>query len=385
MQGVPSQKQPPILVFQAYRRVEDRVIFLSMIEFQKMEHAQTLAQAIVNTIPEPFVVLDDQFRVLAASASFYRVFKVESDQTRGRLLYSLGDGQWDIPALRLLLETIIPEQASMDGFEVEHDFPNLGRRTMLLNARQVVYEDSESTTILLAFMDVTARRTIEREKAKLLEQTEELLRQKEVLLQEMQHRVANSLQIIASILLLKARAVSSEETRQHLKDAHQRVMSVAEVQRHLYESDGIDQIDVSVYLTKLCDSLASSMMATGQPIMVKVMADAGTIGSDKAVSIGLIVTELVINAVKYAFPPSQEPMLASRSPMRSTAWTGNSSLPTMAFGRKAGASSNTGLGTAIVQALVKQLNAVVEVSSSPAGMSIAITCATFTSHMPRAA
>jgi chemotaxis protein methyltransferase CheR len=81
-----------------------------------------------------------------------------------------------------------------------------------------------------------------------------LLRQKEILLQEMQHRVANSLQIIASILLLKARAVTSEEARGDLRNAHQRVMSVAEVQRHLHVS-GIDQIEVASYLTKLCDSL----------------------------------------------------------------------------------------------------------------------------------
>ena len=128
-----------------------------MMDFQNLD-AQTLAQAIVNTIPEPFIVLDHQFRVLSASVSFYQTFKVDPEDTRGRLLYSLGDGQWDIPALRVLLETIIPERAAMDGFEVEHDFPTIGRRTMLLNARQVIYEDSSETTILLAFMDVTVRR-----------------------------------------------------------------------------------------------------------------------------------------------------------------------------------------------------------------------------------
>jgi two-component sensor histidine kinase len=274
----------------------------------------------------------------------------------------------------------------MDGFEVEHDFPGIGRRTMLLNARQVVYDDGANTTILLAFMDVTARRVIEREKEKLLAQTEELLRQKDVLLQEMQHRVANSLQIIASILLLKARAVLSEETRQHLKDAHQRVMSVAEVQRHLHASAGIDEIEVSTYLTKLCESLASSMIGDNQPIAVKVIAHAGKIGSDKAVSIGLIVTELVINAIKYAFPAIKAGAnIHVTYKIDGDDW--KLTVSDNGIGKEAGAvsASNSGLGTAIVQALVQQLNAVVEVSSSPAGMSIAITCATFTSHMPRAA
>ena len=86
----------------------------------------------------------------------------------------------------------------------------------------------------------------------------------------MEHRVANSLQIIASILMLKARGVSSEETRLHLRDAHQRVMSVAAVQSHLHASDGIDQIEVGAYLTKLCGSLASSMIGEDRPVALKV-------------------------------------------------------------------------------------------------------------------
>src|SRR5215212_8302976 len=103
---------------------------------------QTLAEAIVDTIHEPFLVLDARFRVLAASRSFYETFKVAPEQTQGCMLFALGDGQWDIPALRLLLETIIPERAAMDDFQVDHDFPGVGQRIMLLNARKVVYETS---------------------------------------------------------------------------------------------------------------------------------------------------------------------------------------------------------------------------------------------------
>jgi chemotaxis protein methyltransferase CheR len=187
-----------------------------MFDFRRIEDAQTLAQAIVNTIHDPLLVLDEAFHVVAASRSFYETFNVDEAQTRGRLLYLLGDGQWDIPALRTLLETIIPAQTAMDGFQVEHDFPGVGHRTMLLNARQVVYADGGGKTILLAFTDISARRLIEREKEVLHARTEDLLRQKDILLQEMQHRVANSLQIIASILLLKARAVTSDETRRDL-------------------------------------------------------------------------------------------------------------------------------------------------------------------------
>jgi hypothetical protein len=125
------------------------------------------------------------------------------------MLYALGHGQWDIPALRLLLEAILPERVAMDGFEVDHDFPEIGRRVMLLNGRKVLYDESDTMAILLAFRDVTERRAIEDEKEALLTRSEELRRQNDILLQEMNRRVANSLQIIASILLLKARSVNS--------------------------------------------------------------------------------------------------------------------------------------------------------------------------------
>jgi hypothetical protein len=100
----------------------------------------TLALAIVDTVREPLLVLDKDLRVVAASRSFYLTFKVESTNTVGRLLYALGDGQWDIPRLRLLLENIVPEHGVMDDFEVEHQFPGVGRRTMLLPARYSMKE-----------------------------------------------------------------------------------------------------------------------------------------------------------------------------------------------------------------------------------------------------
>jgi len=326
-------------------------------------------------------VLDGQLRVLVASRSFYDVFKVDAEQTRGSLLYALGDGQWDIPALRLLLETIIPERTAMDGFEVEHDFPNVGRRTMLLNARQVVYDDSSDSTILLAFTDVTMRRTIEHEKAELLCQTEDLLRQKQILFQEMQHRVANSLQIIASILLLKARAVTSEETRNHLQDAHQRVMSVAAVQQHLHATDGIDRIEVASYLEKLCGSLASSMVGDSRPITIKVVAAKGDIESSEAVSVGLIVTELLINAIKYAFPTDRAGAeVVVTYEIQGADW--RLTVADNGVGRQTDQAglANSGLGTAVVKALAEQLGARIDPISSDAGMSISITRATFTSQ-----
>lgn len=343
--------------------------------------AEVLALAIVNTIPEPFLVLDEAFHVLAASRAFYDVFRVDAAATHGRSLFALGDGQWNIPALRHLLETIIPDRVAMDGFEVSHDFPGLGLRIMLLNARKVIYADSPAITILLAFRDVTDIRLIESEKATLLARAEQLLEQKQMLLEEMRHRVANSLQIIASILLLKARAVASDETRAHLKDAHLRVMSVATVQHHLHTEDGIAEIDVGPYLNKLCAGLTASMIGEDSPVTIEVLADAGMTESATAVSLGLIVTELVINAIKYAFPGGKADARIRVSYERDDAdW--KLTVADNGVGQQAApfVSSETGLGTTIIKALANQLAAVVAVTSGPGGLSTSVTKASFTSR-----
>ena len=130
--------------------------------FANFGNGRALAQAIVDTVREPLLVLDKDLRVVAASRSFYLTFRASRQETQGRLLYALGDGQWDIPALRTLLEKIVPEHGVMDDYEVEHAFPIIGLRVMLLNARKVYYEGNNHTTILLAIEDITARRVSER-------------------------------------------------------------------------------------------------------------------------------------------------------------------------------------------------------------------------------
>lgn len=146
---------------------------------------RSLEEAIVDTVREPLIVLDEGLRVLVASRSFYRAFDVTPQETEGRPLYELGNGQWDIPALRERLAEVIPRHTTIEEFEVEDDFPMIGRRTMLLNARKVFYEGINSTSLLVAIEDVTERRTLEREKDEFLREKDELLRQKDLLLQEM--------------------------------------------------------------------------------------------------------------------------------------------------------------------------------------------------------
>jgi two-component sensor histidine kinase len=344
-----------------------------------VDDGRALAQAIVDTIREPLLVLDQDLRVVAASRSFYLRFKMVPREVQGRPVYALGDGQWNIPELRLLLEKILPQHALMEDYEVQLDFSGLGRRAMLLNARQVFYEENARTLILLGIEDVTERRAAERALT-------ELLQQKETLLQEMQHRVANSLQIIASILLLKARTVQSEETRQHLKDAHQRVMSVAAVQQQLRGSQHGEPIELGPYLSRLCDTLAASMIGDSRPIALKVHVNGGTASSNKAVSIGLIVTELVMNVLKHAFLIDKtDGQIVVAYDAAETSW--RLTVADNGIGKPDGSADKTlpGLGTSIVEALAKQLDSRVEISMDPYGTMVSVTHGTVAARLPAAA
>jgi len=344
-----------------------------------VEDGRALAQAIVDTVREPLLVLDGDLRVVAASRSFYQKFQANRQDTHGRLLSTLGDGQWDIPALGSLLGKIVPEHSVLEGYEVDRDFPKIGRRTMLLNARKVFYEGNSHTTLLLAIEDITERRAVEQE-------MKDLLEQRRLLLEEMQHRVANSLQIIASILLLKARTVKSKATRVHLRDAHQRVMSVAAVQQHLQASGAGETIPVGPYLTKLCASLADSMIGDSRPIALKVSAEEGAVSSSQAVSIGLIVTELVINALKHAFPNAKTVGEVTVSyDVDGTDWrlsVADNGVGKPDFGPE---QTKGGLGTSVVKALAQQMDGRVEVSSSSKGTAVSVVHATFTTRPLRAA
>jgi chemotaxis protein methyltransferase CheR len=357
-----------------------------MKQLRSLIESQTLALAIVETIREPFLVLDDQLRVLAASRCFCVIFKEDQNLSHGRSLFELGDGQWDVPGLRALLEQVVPDNAPVEGFEFEQDFRHLGNRTMQVNADPIQDQGNTPPMLLVAIKDITARREAQDEKAQLLKDAEQLLEQQKTLLREMRHRIANSLQIIASILLLKASSVSSEETKSELRDAHQRVMSVAAVQSHLHDVEGIEQIDMGAYLTKLGAGLAASMIGPKQNIRIIVTADDGMLSTSQAVSLGLIATELIINAVKYAFPDDRaSARIRVTFEMAKSDWkltvsdNGTGRVPSEA------PEPRSGLGTALISALAKQLEAQISEVSTKNGLTVAVTRATFVSHLSRAA
>jgi two-component system CheB/CheR fusion protein len=141
-------------------------------ELRKVEAvraALNYAEGIIETVREPFVILDVDLRVKSANRSFYRTFQVSKEETERRLVYEIGNRQWDIPALKKLLNEILLQNTFFEDFEVDFDFPNIGWKKMLLNARRIVREEIGTQLILLGIEDVSSRTGVLDKKNKILD------------------------------------------------------------------------------------------------------------------------------------------------------------------------------------------------------------------------
>jgi len=135
----------------------------------EIQDALKYTESIMNTVRDPLLILYEDLRVALANRSFYQAFKVKPEKTVGELIYNLGNHQWDIPKLRELLEDILPKTTSFDNFEVEHEFPDIGKRIMLLNACRIYLESNSTKLIILTIEDITERKEIEELQKKIRE------------------------------------------------------------------------------------------------------------------------------------------------------------------------------------------------------------------------
>jgi len=327
------------------------------------ETVTSLAMALVESSKAPLLLLDDEVVVIGASTSFCNAFNVDPATVANRRLADVGAGEWDLPQLHSLLRATIGGAAEIDAYEM--DLVREGKRTcrLILSAHKLDYFDTEKVRVVLAATDVTAARLAEKQK-------DDLVREKHVLLQELQHRVANSLQIIASVLMQSAKRVHSDETRLHLRDAHSRVMSIAMLQKQLAVTQ-LESVELRTYFADLCRSISASMIDDPQRLTLETIVDDTSTSSDVSVSMGLIVTELVINAIKHAFP---DQAAGGRITVSFAEDDGSwlLSVSDNGAGMPAGEDQKAGLGTGIVEALSRQLAASVTVLDANPGTRVEV-------------
>lgn len=333
--------------------------------------------ALVDAIREPVLALDTDLRVVTTNRAFCLTFGLQREDVLGRPLHALGDGAWNIPGLLALLAEIVPRDTVMKAYEVERDFARSGRRTMLLSAHGIASAGSSGARILLTIEDITERRAAERA-------LNELVHEKDLLLQEIPHRVATCLRIIASFLRSRVCSAASDETRRHVENAHNHVMTLSELQRQLRESEPAATIDVGAYLSRLCETLASTASRGARPAAMQVRAGPGAVSSSQALSIGLAVTELVVNALEHAFPDEQDDA--------SVLVTYDQSGPDWmlavrdnAIGRPEVRRNDAypGPGSVVIEALIRRLDATLDVALHAQGRTVSIIHGTaFVPHLP---
>ena len=326
--------------------------------------ALELAFAVVESSAAPLLLIDGDMRLLAASDSFYHIFDLPRADSIGQFVFALDGGRWDMSRLRSALAASLTAQTAINAYELDLPSQDHGKRRLVIKAQRLDYLEDGAVRILISIADVTDARLAEK-------LTGDLLREKTVLLKELQHRIANSLQIIASVLMQSALKVQSKEAKHHLQNAHHRVMTIASVQQQLAASDS-DVVRLRPYLTQLCRSIGASMIHDPKQLTLMVRSDNATVPSNISVSLGLIVTELVINALKHGFPDGQAGQIDVDYSARAGNWTlavsdngiGMPVAPDIAV---------SGLGSSIIEALAKQLHATVSVADNCPGTAVSIT------------
>jgi two-component system cell cycle sensor histidine kinase/response regulator CckA len=267
---------------------------------EKADEASEFTENLIDTVREPLIALDQDLRVVKVSRSFYDFFRVKPEETMGQLIYDLGNKQWDIPKLRELLETILPEKTTFDNYEVEHDFATIGRRTMLLNARQIERAMGKERIILLAIEDITERMRAEEEREKL---QEEVLKARKLeslgtLAGGIAHDLNNLLfAVMGNISLAQDDLKPETGTSESLKEAEQACIKAKELTARLitFSKGGYPVKKMMSIKSLLKDTVISALSGSNIKPEISISDDIRQINIDEG-QIKQVVRNIVVNA-----------------------------------------------------------------------------------------
>ena len=278
-----------VLLRRAIDAILDAVMLRRAKEAAEAESKRNwqLTQCIVDTIRDPLVVLEDEMTIVTASRAFLTMFGITEAEALGQRISELGQRQWDVPALRQLMEKVIPESKPIESFEIEDDFPGLGRRVFNLNARKISQPGNHTHRMLLVFEDITDRKQRERDA--------------QMLANEISHRIKNNLQVIVGLLSFEAKLMPAPYV-QGYKAMQARIGAIAQLYDLISQSNLGRTIAVDAYLREIAKTMSASLLGNKSGIEIEVKAEPLEIDSDRAVPFGLLVNELATNAIKHAFP-----------------------------------------------------------------------------------
>jgi signal transduction histidine kinase/DNA-binding response OmpR family regulator len=298
------------------RKLHDELVLLAMEDVMEKRRAQHLleqieayAQDVVDTVREPLLILDSSLRVHSANGAFYQTFHVSPEETENQLIYELGNGQWDIPDLRTLLEDIVPTSSVFNDFELEHDFPVIGRRVMLLNARKL-RQGSHAELLVLAMEDVTERRRAEGEVATAKEAAETANRTKSLFLANMSHELRTPLNAILGF----SEMLQEEAVERDLQDFSADLQKISTAGKHLLGliNDTLDlskieagkmelhleAFSISTLIAEVATTIEMQVAKNGNTLQIVCASDVGIMRADLSkVRQGLF--NLVSNAAKF--------------------------------------------------------------------------------------
>lgn len=275
---------------QQFKEVEEKVTDRTKM----LRESEEYLSSIVETIRESLIVMDKDYKVLTANYHFLNTFKVSINETKGKLLYELGNGQWDIPELKKMMEDILPTNNPVLDYEVEHEFPHIGRKLMLLNAHRVELEGKFKDRILLAIEDITERRNIEQ--------------RKDDFLSIASHELKTPLTTVVGYMQMMQRLIPEnasdkfrtvvEKTGMYVERLNQLLTELLDVSR--IQSGNIELHKEHFNFDKMVSEAIEGIQTATPKYRITVQGKAGIEYFGDESHLTQVITNLISNAIKYS-------------------------------------------------------------------------------------